>query len=150
MTDHSQESIARMKPSIECWLLADRLSLDALVLLLQAASQEAHPAFWQPITGGIEPGETADQACLREVWEETGIVVEAKHLVRLEPQFNVQIDEYLTVRKTLFAATTLKEQVQLSEEHIGWQWVPFGEAKALLYWPSNHETYTAITQFLRG
>ncbi len=139
-----------IKPSIECWLLAGTVGLDAPLLLLQVARTGEHPAYWQPVTGGVEPGETAEQACRREVWEETGIVVDAKRLVRLEPQFDVQIDEHLTVHKTLFIAATPNQQVQLSEEHIGWQWVPFREANGLLYWPSNRETYTAIKQFLQG
>jgi 8-oxo-dGTP pyrophosphatase MutT (NUDIX family) len=29
--------------------------------------------FWQPITGGVEEGETQEEALLREVIEETGV-----------------------------------------------------------------------------
>jgi len=56
-----------IKQSIECWLFAEDAGLEAPLLLLQAAMTEEHPAFWQPITGGIEPGETAEQACRREI-----------------------------------------------------------------------------------
>lgn len=140
----------KIKQSIECWLLAERLSLDALVLLLQAEAKEPYPAFWQPITGGIELGETPEQACRREIWEETSSVVETSALVRLEQTFDVPIDVRLTVQKTLFVATAPNQPVQLSEEHIGWQWVPFCEAKEMLYWPSNQETFAAIKQFLQG
>ncbi len=142
--------LGKIKQSIECWLFAEKLNVNASLLLLQVEAKRNHPAFWQPVTGGMEPGETQEQACRREIWEETGIVVDAKRLVRLEPQFDVQIDEHLTVHKTLFIAATPNQQVQLSEEHIGWQWVPFREANGLLYWPSNRETYTAIKQFLQG
>ncbi len=139
-----------IKRSIECWVLAERLSLDASVLLLQAEAKGECPAFWQPITGGIEPGETAEQACRREIWEETGSVVETSALVRLEQTFDVPIDVRLTVQKTLFVAAAGSRQVQISSEHIGWQWVPFCEAKEMLYWPSNQETFAAIKQFLQG
>lgn len=36
---------------------------------------------WSVPSGGIEDGETAEEACVREVWEETGYKVEInKHL----------------------------------------------------------------------
>lgn len=139
-----------IKPSIECWVLAKQPSLDALVLLLQAEAKEAHPAFWQPITGGMEPGETPEQACRREVCEETSLVLAASALVPLGQTFDVPMDQKLTIYKTVFLAVTPYQPVQLSEEHIGWQLVPFREAKERLYWPSNHETYAGLNQLLRG
>jgi len=139
-----------IKPSIECWLLAGTVGLDAPLLLLQVARTGEHPAYWQPVTGGVEPGETAEQACRREVWEETGLVLEASSLVRLGHMLEVQVGQRLTLRKTLFVTATPNQQVQLSSEHSGWQWVPFNKAEELLYWPSNRETYTAVKQFLQG
>lgn len=138
----------KIKQSIECWLFSESAGLNALLLLLQAATTEEYPAFWQPITGGMEPGETAEQACRREIWEETGFVVDTKHLALLEPQFDVQIDAHLTVHKILFVATAAGVSVTISHEHIGWQWVPFNQASELLYWPSNQETYVAVRDWL--
>ena len=42
------------------------------VLLLERADREG---FWQSVTGSLEDGETPVQAALREVAEETGIVL---------------------------------------------------------------------------
>jgi dihydroneopterin triphosphate diphosphatase len=43
------------KYSIECWMLGR----DGLVLLLQVPARPGeHEPFWQPVTGGIEAGET--------------------------------------------------------------------------------------------
>lgn len=139
-----------IKPSIECWLFAESVELDALVLLLQAEAKEAHPAFWQPITGGIEPGETPEQACLRETREETSLVLGTGRIQQLDRGIDVLINAELTVRKTLFVDVADSRKVRLSDEHIGWQWVPFRDANRLLYWPSNQETYTAVNQFLQG
>jgi 8-oxo-dGTP pyrophosphatase MutT (NUDIX family) len=41
------------------------------VLLLRLCP--ARGGFWQPVTGSVEPGETAAEAALREAREETGL-----------------------------------------------------------------------------
>lgn len=141
--------LGKIKQSIECWLFAEELNVNATVLLLQAGPNQKHPAYWQPVTGGMEPGETAEDACRREVREETGICLEPSRLLRLPQTFDVPIDQALIVHKTLFLATTDTRQVQISDEHVGWQWVPFRSAEALLYWPSSHKTYAATAEQIR-
>ena len=140
----------KIKQSIECWLFAEEPSVNASVLLLEAGPTQKHPAYWQPVTGGIESGETPEQACLREVWEETGIVLEAAALRPTGRTFDIQINEHMTLHKTLFLAVVPNQQVQISEEHVGWQWVSFSEAKEFLYWPSSFKTYAAVSELLRG
>lgn len=44
---------------------------DLQVLLLERADK---PDYWQSVTGSLEPGETPDEAAIREVREETGLV----------------------------------------------------------------------------
>jgi 8-oxo-dGTP diphosphatase len=41
----------------------------------RSLSKKSAPGFWCTITGGIEPGETEQQAVVREVREETGLEV---------------------------------------------------------------------------
>jgi 8-oxo-dGTP pyrophosphatase MutT (NUDIX family) len=43
------------------------------VLLLRSADPADGSVFWFPPGGGIEPGEDAAAAAVREVWEETGL-----------------------------------------------------------------------------
>ncbi len=45
--------------------------------------QRADDGQWTPVCGIIEPGERPDEAILREIYEETGIVAEIVRLVRL-------------------------------------------------------------------
>jgi len=70
--------------------------------------------------------------------------------VPLEQTFDVPVYQELTIHKTVFLAVAPNQQVQLSDEHIGWQWVPFGQAKERLYWPSNHATYRIVEQAIAG
>jgi 8-oxo-dGTP pyrophosphatase MutT (NUDIX family) len=43
------------------------------VLLLRSVDPKDGAVFWFPPGGGIEPGENAAAAAVREVWEETGL-----------------------------------------------------------------------------
>lgn len=47
---------------------------DRLLLLLVEDPKLWHPRFWITPGGGVEPGESFEQAAQRELWEETGIV----------------------------------------------------------------------------
>lgn len=49
------------------------------VLLVRRADTGA----WSPVTGIIDPGETAANAARREALEETGVVIEVERLVRV-------------------------------------------------------------------
>ena len=55
-----------MKQSIEAWIFHTE---DREILLLKVEDETV--SFWQPITGGIESGESPEEACLREIKEET-------------------------------------------------------------------------------
>jgi 8-oxo-dGTP pyrophosphatase MutT (NUDIX family) len=48
--------------------------LDRLLLLLVEDPKLQYPRFWITPGGGVEPGESFEEAARRELWEETGIV----------------------------------------------------------------------------
>jgi len=60
---------AVIRPTARVLLLDD---LDRVLLFRGQDSTIPGIHFWFPVGGGIEPGETAEEAARREVWEETG------------------------------------------------------------------------------
>lgn len=131
-----------MRQSIEAWIYHPE---EREILLLKVENEKV--SFWQPITGGIESGESPEEACLREIKEETGLVLHRSNLTSLG-DFAVKIDENLSIHKNLFLALTEQKDIQISDEHVGAQWVALDKVSSQLYWPSNQATFEIITEKL--
>ena len=131
-----------MRRSIEAWIYHPE---DREILLLKVEDEKV--SFWQPITGGIESGESPEEACLREIKEETGMLLACSSLTTLG-DFTVKIDENLTIHKNLFLVLTEQKEIQISDEHVGAQWVALDKVSSQLYWPSNQATFEMITEKL--
>ena len=131
-----------IRRSIEAWIYHPE---DRKILLLKVENEQV--SFWQPITGGIESGESPEEACLREIKEETGLVLHRSNLTSLG-DFMVKIDENLSIHKNLFLVLTEQKEIQISDEHVGAQWVALDKVSSQLYWPSNQATFEIITEKL--
>ncbi|MFI7337067.1 NUDIX domain-containing protein [Streptomyces sp. NPDC050085] len=133
-----------IRSSIECWITSDRG-----VLLLQVPARPGrHDAFWQPVTGGIEDGETPLRAVLREVQEETGLVLAAAHLVEVASSVTVAISPSLTLDKTLYTVSTSDTTVTVNTlEHQAHQWLSPARVADALWWDSNRRTWQLVCRY---
>ena len=131
-----------MRQSIEAWIYHPE---DQEILLLKVENESV--SFWQPITGGIESGESTEEACLREIKEEIGLLLACSNLTGLG-DFTVKIDENLSIHKNLFLVLTEQKDIQISDEHVGAQWIALEKVSSQLYWPSNQATFDIIIEKL--
>ena len=131
-----------MRQSIEAWIYHPE---DGEILLLKVEAEKV--SFWQPITGGIESGESPEEACLREIKEETGLLSACSNLTSLG-DLTVKIDENLTIHKNLFLVLIVRKEIQISDEHVGAQWVALEKISSQLYWTSNQATFDIISEKL--
>lgn len=96
------------------------------VLLLHRAGSKDHGAGeWEPISGRMEQGETAEQAAVREVKEETGL--DAKIIMPFDTFFFVRKPSNEELVGITFCAKAFSDAVTLSEEHDQYKWVPKAE-----------------------
>lgn len=135
-----------VKRSIECWIFDKNLSR---FLLLKCPETSRHKEYWQPVTGGIEHGEDNMTACLREIKEETGIVVEPDDVTLLLEGYRVYSDEK-DLHKTIFLTQTTGLTVTLSDEHIDYTWADPSEVMTLLLWGSNRVTFQRVMDYLES
>jgi 8-oxo-dGTP pyrophosphatase MutT (NUDIX family) len=146
---------------VECWVFrvvppfgpsdtrpdAGRLE----ILLIRRAPHRIFPGLWQCVTGGVEPGERAPAAALREVEEETGLGaadIEAFFdLDQAAPFYDEGSDA--VVVSAIFAARVRPDAVpRLSLEHDALRWAAADEAPSLAIWPSYTESVHRVRDLL--
>ncbi|WDD95269.1 dihydroneopterin triphosphate diphosphatase [Burkholderia sp. FERM BP-3421] len=123
------------------------------VLILKRADQ---PGFWQSVTGSKDwPDEALAHAAAREVGEETGLVVGSpgippealvdwrhrieytiypQYLHRYAPGVTRNVEHWFSLEVPAGAAVTLAPR-----EHTDSLWLPYREAAARCFSPSNAE-----------
>jgi len=106
--------------------------------------------FWDFPKGKLEKGETPLDAARREVREESGI-----DGIDIKDGFTHVIHYFYTregktVDKTVsfFVAETDKEKVTLSDEHIGYVWLPYAAALKRVTFKNGKETLEKAEAFL--
>jgi len=101
--------------------------------------------IWQMIAGGGEEGETPIDAAKRELFEESGINKEA-NFIRLSsfntiPAVNIHGllwgNDIVMIPEICFGLEVTSETIQLSSEHIDFEWLSYDEAVKRLKYDSN-------------
>lgn len=121
--------------------------------ILMMLRQPHHGRWWSSVTGMVEPGESLEAACCRELAEETGLTP-----VRLEPLgliHSFQVDPAI-VRfpdpeprfntETYFCAEVASEAVVSLDldEHESFRWCAPGEALDLMRWEGAKAALRAL------
>ncbi|HEX7461738.1 MAG TPA: NUDIX pyrophosphatase [Dermatophilaceae bacterium] len=110
------------------------------VLMLKRSP--AAGGFWQPVTGGINPGEDPAKAALRELQEETGIT--ACQLV--DPRYTFEFTAAgVTLTERVFGVVVgAQVEPSLSREHMEYRWAELSDAIRLLRYDSNRASVRCV------
>lgn len=103
-------------------------------LACQRPAHKARGLLWEFVGGKVEPGETGEQALIRECREELDVAVEPRGV------FMEVVHEYpdLTVRLTIFHAVITQGRPKLLE-HNAIRWITTDEIDDLDFCPADQE-----------
>lgn len=85
--------------------------------------------LWQQVAGKIEKGETAPQAALREIKEETGLIPKELYSADIVEIFYEDNHKCIHIIPVFAAIADSQAEVILSMEHSAYKWVPASQAK---------------------
>ena len=110
-------------------------------LACQRPANKARALLWEFVGGKVEPGETQEQALIRECREELDIELAVGEL------FMEVVHEYpdLTVRLSLFNATIASGTPQ-KLEHNDLRWITVSEIDELEFCPADDEILDRLKQ----
>ena len=108
-------------------------------MICQRPANKARGLLWEFVGGKVEPGETKEQALIRECKEELNVILSVGDV------FMDVVHEYpdLTVHLTLFNATIAKGEPQ-KIEHNDIQWITPREISNYNFCPADEEILKKI------
>ena len=103
-------------------------------LICQRPENKARGLLWEYVGGKVEPGETKQEALIRECREELGITISVGDV------FMNVVHEYpdITVHLTLFHAKITEGTIQLLE-HNAVAWIPPAEIPNYSFCPADED-----------
>jgi dATP pyrophosphohydrolase len=119
------------------------------VLALKRAHRGRSAGSWETVHGTIEPGETATEAAIRELREETGLVpLRFYNVSRVEAFYEHGRDDVALV--PVFVALVARgADARLSEEHAAAAWLAPAEAAARFSWPRERRALEDVVSLFR-
>ena len=108
-------------------------------MICQRPSNKARALLWEFVGGKVEPGETKEQALIRECREELAVVISVGDV------FMELLHEYpdITIRLTLFNAT-IAEGAPQKLEHNDIKWITPAEIPNYDFCPADDEILKKI------
>ena len=119
-------------------------------LLFKRSEEVIYAGQWRMIGGKVEKGETASEAALRELREESGL---QPKLFWAVPSVNQFYDHHTdTVKKIpAFAAEVDREsEIELNHEHLDYRWVSDDKAEEYISWPEQLRLIRQISNLVTG
>ena len=109
-------------------------------MICQRPATKARPLLWEFVGGKVEPGETKQEALVRECNEELAIIL------NVGDRFMDVVHEYpdITVHLTIFNAT-IADGIPQKLEHNDIKWITCQESKHYSFCPADEVILARLT-----
>ncbi|MCL5034756.1 MAG: NUDIX pyrophosphatase [Bacteroidetes bacterium] len=125
-----------------------RSSPPEFLVLHRSDHDQIYPGLWQIVSGGIEQGEKAYEAALREIEEEIGMKPRRIFNTPLTNTFYFYTNDSVNISPVFAAEIEPDAEVRLSAEHKGFRWLKKEDAISLLVWPGQKRAIETVCDFI--
>ena len=116
-------------------------------LMLKRAKTKIYEHLWQGVSGKIEKGETAWQAAVRELKEETGLTPKRMFIADHVSTFYEENGDLINL-VPVFGIETETKRITLSSEHSEYKWMDFEDAERTLAWNGQKKGIRTVYEML--
>lgn len=114
------------------------------ILCAQRSAEDRHPYKWEFPGGKIEPGESPEDALVRELKEELSIDSEIKGRIVSTSFLYESYDLNLTLFDVIILNGSLKPNV-----HHALKWIPLHEMESLEWMPADYPLLNKVEAYYR-
>jgi len=114
------------------------------MLLMRRSPERSLAGVWQPVTGGIEPRESAMAAAVREVVEETGLKPLRWWALEHLAAFYDPAGDRIRLVPVFAAEVAWTDPVQLSHEHDRYAFLSWTAARKRVLWATQRAALAAV------
>lgn len=115
-----------------------------LFLIVKRSPEKIYAHQWRMIGGKRRDGETAWEAVLRELKEETGFTPERFWTVPAINQFYEPDSDTIHFIPAFAAAVPERSELKLDEEHTGHEWIKIEQVSRYIRWPEQERIMKLI------
>ena len=127
-----------------------RTPLLEFLQIRRSADSGEYQGSWQTVYGGVKAGETAVQAALRELQEETGLVPLVMWQVEYLESFYFMAKDYVVMMPVFAVEVARDAVVRLNEEHDAARWVQEGRIESSFMWRTQREALRILLEAMRN
>lgn len=109
-------------------------------LLLKRSRNDSYPNIWQMVSGAIKKNESAVNAAIREVKEETGLNANKLYVIPKVNSLYYHKKDKIILIPVFACKVNFNSKVVISNEHSDFKWVSFSQAKKMLTWKQQRES----------
>lgn len=136
---------------VDVYVLRDAPPDLTVLVLRRAPAGGRSPGTWEAVHGAIEAGETAVQAALRELREETGLTPERLYNASRVEAFYRHTQDEVALIPVFVAFVAADAAVRVSVEHDAFDWLAPADAAERVAWPRMRRALRdALALFRKG
>ena len=127
-----------------------RTPLLEFLQIRRSANTDEYQGSWQTVYGGVKDGETAVQAAVRELMEETGLAPLVMRQVEYLESFYFMEKDYVVLMPVFAVEVARDAEVTLNAEHDAARWVQEARIDSSFMWRTQREALHILLEALRN